>query len=83
LSESAIKEMTTKQTGDAVKEPYGLGWSTGGGMIGHGGAYATNMNIDPKRGRITIFLVQHAGFPGDGGQSGGAFAKAANDLFGH
>jgi CubicO group peptidase (beta-lactamase class C family) len=81
LSEEAVKEMTTKQTGKALKDEYGLGWSTGGGQIGHGGAFSTNMNIDPKRGRITVFMVQAAGFPADGGQSGGAFAKAANDLF--
>lgn len=81
LSEKAVHEMTTKQTGDAVKDQYGLGWSTGGGNFGHGGAFSTNMNVDPKRGRITVFLVQHAGFPGKGGESGGAFAKAAEKLF--
>ena len=63
--------MTSKQTGDAVKESYGLGWSTGGGVFGHGGAYATNMTIDPKRGLITVLMVQHAGFPEDGGKSQG------------
>ena len=82
LSEAAVKEMTSKQTGDAVKEGYGLGWSTGGGSFGHGGAYATNMTIDPKRGLITVFMVQHAGFPGDGGKSQGAFRKAAEEQFG-
>ena len=40
------------------------------------------MNIDPNRGLITIFLVQHAGFPGEGGKSQGAFRKAAEDRFG-
>jgi hypothetical protein len=33
---------------------------------------------DPKRGLITIFLVQHAGFAGEGAKSLGAFQKAAN-----
>ncbi len=81
LSESAVAEMTSKQTGDALKDSYGLGWSTSGGSFGHGGAYATNMNIDTKRGLITIFLVQHAGFPGDGNHSHGAFKKAAEDRY--
>ena len=82
LSEAAVKEMTSKQTGAAVKAGYGLGWSTGGGSFGHGGAYATNMTIDPKRGLIAVFMVQHAGFPGKGGQSHAAFRKAAEEQYG-
>jgi CubicO group peptidase (beta-lactamase class C family) len=82
LSEEAVKQMTSKQTGEGIKVGYGLGWSTGGGTFGHGGAYATNMTIDTKRGLITVFLVQHAGFPGDGGQSHAAFKKAAEEQFG-
>ena len=81
LSESAVKQMTSKQTGPSLKDAYGLGWSTGGN-IGHGGAYATNMTIDPKRGLITVFMVQHAGFPGDGAKSHDAFRRAALELFG-
>ena len=81
LSETAVMQMTSKQTGDQIKEGYGLGWSTGGGTFGHGGAYSTNMNIDSNRGRFTVFLVQHVGFPGNGGQSAGAFQKAADELF--
>jgi CubicO group peptidase (beta-lactamase class C family) len=79
LSEAAVKEMTRKQTGASLKDEYGLGWSTGGGVFGHGGAYATNMTIDPQLGLITVFLVQHAGFPGDGGQSLDVFRKAARE----
>jgi CubicO group peptidase (beta-lactamase class C family) len=82
LSEDAVKQMTTKQTGDAVKESYGLGWSTGGDTFGRGGAYATNMTVNSKRGLILVFMVQHAGFPGDGGKSLGAFQKAAEEVFG-
>jgi CubicO group peptidase (beta-lactamase class C family) len=81
LSEAAVKEMTSKQTGDSLKDNYGLGWSTGGGNVGHGGAYATNMNIDTNRGLITVWMVQHNGYPGDGGKSQGAFRKAAEDQF--
>lgn len=82
LSEAAVKEMTSKQTDDRLKASYGLGWSTGGGSYGHGGALATNMTIDPARGLITVFLVQHAGFPGDGGSSQQAFRKAVETRFG-
>jgi CubicO group peptidase (beta-lactamase class C family) len=77
ISEAAIHEMTKKQTPDALPDGYGLGWGTGGGVFGHGGAYATNMSIDTNHGLITVFLVQHAGFPLDGDQSYGAFQKAA------
>jgi CubicO group peptidase (beta-lactamase class C family) len=81
LSESAVSQMTTKQTGDAIPDAYGLGWSTGGGTFGHGGAYATNMTIDPKRGLITVFMVQHAGFPKDGDKAQVAFRQAAVEQF--
>ncbi len=81
LSEAAVKEMTSKQTGEALKEGYGLGWSTGGGTFGHGGAYATNMTIDPKRGLVLVWMVQHAGFPKDGGKGQGAFVKVAEERF--
>ena len=83
LSESAVKEMTKRQTGAGIKESYGLGWATGGGSFGHGGALATNMTIDTQRGLITIFLVQHAGFPGAGGKAQGEFHQAADKQFGH
>ena len=82
LSEAAVKEMTRRQTPEALKVSYGLGWSVGGDTFGHGGALATNMSIDAKRGLITVFLVQHAGFPGNGGQSLAAFQKAAQEKFG-
>jgi CubicO group peptidase (beta-lactamase class C family) len=56
LSEDAVKQMTTKQTGETVKDEYGLGLSTGGGNYGHGGAYLTNMTVEPTRGLITFSL---------------------------
>jgi CubicO group peptidase (beta-lactamase class C family) len=75
LSERAVREMTAKQTGD-LKENYGLGWATGGGTFGHGGAYSTNMTVDPRRGLVLIYLVQHSGFPNDGAKALGAFQAA-------
>ena len=49
--------------------------------FGHGGAYSTNMSIDPARGLITVFMVQHAGFPRDGDQSRAAFERAVEAQF--
>jgi CubicO group peptidase (beta-lactamase class C family) len=82
LSAAAVREMTRKQTGDLVKTEYGLGLDTTGGTFGHGGAYSTSMRVDPKRGLIMVFLVQHAGFPGNGGQSRPVFERIAIDKFG-
>jgi CubicO group peptidase (beta-lactamase class C family) len=80
LSEDAVKQMTSKQTG-ALKENWGLGWALGGGF-GHGGAHSTNMTIDPNRGLILVWMVQHAGFPLDGDKSQDAFRHAAMERFG-
>ena len=80
LSAKAVKEMTRRQTPVSLKESYGLGWSTGA-TFGHGGALATNMSIDPARGLIFVWLVQHSGFPGGGGQAQEAFKKAAEEQF--
>jgi CubicO group peptidase (beta-lactamase class C family) len=82
LSEAAVKEMTSRQTPGSLKESYGLGWSVGGGTYGHGGAFATNMTVDPKRGLVYVYLVQHAGFPGGGAKAQAAFRAAAEATFG-
>lgn len=82
LSDNAVKEMTSKQTGDDVKENYGLGWSVNANGFGHGGAFATNMWVDTNNGLITVWMVQHSSFPGDGGKSRDAFQKAATEAFG-
>jgi len=80
LSEASVKALTSKQTPDSVKDNYGLGFSVGG-TFGHGGALATNMTVDPKRGLVTVWLVQHAGFPGEGGKAQGVFRKLAEEKF--
>lgn len=82
LTASAVQEMTTRQTPPDLKQSYGLGWATAGTSFGHGGAYATNMNIDRQRGLITVYMVQHAGFPGNGKDAQGVFRKNAEDFFG-
>lgn len=82
LSEASVKEMTTVQTGDIkVKDqPADYGFclkittKEGGpdalsvGSYGHGGAHATQMWIDPVRNLVVILMVQHGGFPFDGGK---------------
>jgi CubicO group peptidase (beta-lactamase class C family) len=81
LSEESVKQLTSKQTGPDLKDGYGLGFSTGPGWCGHGGAYATNMTIDRQHGLILIWMVQHAGFPGNGGKSQEAFKQAAMERY--
>jgi CubicO group peptidase (beta-lactamase class C family) len=83
LSDSAVKEMTRRQTPKSLPQSWGLGFTVGGGHFGHGGAFATNMDVDTKRGLVTVWMVQHAGFPGNGNQNQGAFRKAAEQQFGH
>ena len=99
VSESAVRQMTSTQTGKLLNQGkgehgYGLGWLTSRafqgdsgpvipGPCGHGGAYATQMGIDPEHDLVTVFLVQHAGFPGaDGGKIHEAFQRAAKRSFG-
>ena len=82
LSEAAVKVVTRKQTASTIKEGYGLGWSVNGRAFGHGGAFSTNMSVDRERGLVLVFLVQHAGFPGDGDKSKDAFTRAALEKYG-
>ena len=81
LSEAAVRQMTGRQTPDALTISYGFGWTVGKGEFGHGGAYATNMTIDTQHRLIFIWMVQHAGFPGDGAKSRDAFMQAAKAAF--
>ena len=76
--------MTSKQTGAKVAQEYGLGWDTSGGRFGHGGAYSTSMSIDPQRGLILIWMVQHADYAKpDGPRVLPTFTETAIGLFGH
>jgi CubicO group peptidase (beta-lactamase class C family) len=97
VSENALRHMTCCQTKELLGKDgngYGLGFSVSGrpyradgpapaGSFGHGGAYATNMRVDAVRSLVTVWMVQHAGYPGpDGGKIEPAFRKAAEDAFG-
>jgi CubicO group peptidase (beta-lactamase class C family) len=82
LSEDAVKQLTSRQTAPNLKDSYGLGFAVGPDGCGHGGAYATNMQIDRRRGLVLVWMVQHNGFPGNGGRSQDAFKQAAVAAFG-
>lgn len=82
LSEESVRQMTTRQTGPGIKEAYGLGFAVGPTWCGHGGAYSTNMTIDREQGLILVWMVQHAGFPGNGSESQETFKQAAMKRFG-
>ena len=96
LSEAAIRTMTTTQTGTLLSAPdneigYGLGWHTtsrdrgqpwpeGISAVHHGGAYGTNIWIDPQTDQINVFMVAQASWKPefDGGQVLQAFWEASS-----
>jgi CubicO group peptidase (beta-lactamase class C family) len=82
LSEVAVKELSKRQTPALVKESYGLGFSVSPDSYGHGGAHATNMEIRSGKGLVLVWMVQHGGFPGEGGKAQAAFRTWALDKFG-
>jgi CubicO group peptidase (beta-lactamase class C family) len=61
LSEASIATLVARHTPITVNEDYGLGFGRGGGGYGHGGAFNTNMWIEPDRDLIKVFGIQHAG----------------------
>ncbi|HUR46531.1 MAG TPA: serine hydrolase domain-containing protein [Candidatus Saccharimonadales bacterium] len=77
VSEASFKELTSRQTPASVKENYGLCFSLGPDWFGHGGAQASNMEINMGKGLVIIWMVQHGGFPGQGGKAQGAFRNWA------
>ncbi len=82
LSEVAVKELSKRQTPALVKESYGLGFSVNPDSYGHGGAHATNMEIRSSKGLVLVWMVQHGGFPGEGGKAQAVFRTWALDKFG-
>lgn len=47
-----------------------------------GTALSTNMSFDRKRNLITVWLVQHAGFPKDGSKAASIFKQTADEIYG-
>lgn len=82
LSIPAFQELTRRQTPAGVNDNYGLCLALGRDWFGHGGAQATKMEIRPGQGLITVWMVQHAGFPGDGDKAQGVFTQWALGRFG-
>lgn len=83
ISEAALKQLQTKQTGEGLT-PYSLGYALSGTAFGHGGAHATNMTIDPAKGIAMVFMVQHTGGwrTEEGKKIGSVFLKEAAERFG-
>lgn len=75
LSEQAVQQMTSKQTGD-LPQSYGFGFDTGGGRIGHGGTFGTVSSIDQDHRLITVFMIQYAGPPANLNKFVPAFRQA-------
>jgi len=81
LSEKAVKTMTSDQSGEAHSH-YGFGFGTDGKSFTHGGAYGTNSRYDMERKLVTVYLVQHAGFAGNGKDILHQFQLAVTDAYG-
>ncbi len=85
LSEAAVRQMTSRQTGAALESSYGFGLNVATspkGGYGHSGAYKTGMWVYPSRQLITVFMVQNSAFAGNGAKSEAAFREAALATFG-
>lgn len=82
LSDASLKELSSRQTPEDLKESYGLGFAVGPDFFGHGGAQATGMEVRIRDGLVVVWMVQHQGFPGKGGQAQGEFKKWAVKEFG-
>jgi hypothetical protein len=81
VSTAALKELSSRQTPKELKDSYGLGFAVGPDFFGHGGAQATGMEVRTKDGLVLVWMVQHQGFPGKGGQAQGEFKKWAAKEF--
>ena len=94
LSEDAVRQMTSIQTGAIIPAPrdaYGLGWmvtrSPGGypsvGTFGHRGAASTYMWVDPTHQLVMVLLMQRGDWPKRGQVDiDQAFLRTAIDSYG-
>jgi len=60
VSEAAVKEISTRQTG-LLDVPYGLCVVTSDGVYGHGGALGTDAKVNTRNGRVLLYFIQHQG----------------------
>jgi CubicO group peptidase (beta-lactamase class C family) len=94
LSEKAVAQMSSVLSGDVVtgftpgngwgaavcvvRQPQGISAMLSPGSFGHGGAYGTQVWIDPGHQRIYLLLVQRTNFPNsDASEVRHAFQTAA------
>ena len=79
LKPESVAKMTTVQSGDlktgftpgngwglgwcVIREPQGVSATLSPGTFGHGGAYGTQVWLDPVKKRIHLLMVQRADFP--------------------
>jgi CubicO group peptidase (beta-lactamase class C family) len=79
LSPEAVKQMTSVQTGDlqtgftpgngwglgvcVVRQPQGITSALSPGSFGHGGAFGTQVWIDPTKDLIYLLLIQRSNLP--------------------
>ena len=97
LSEKSLKQMTTTQSGaiktgfvdgmswgfgwQVVAEPKGATEALSVGSYGHGGAFATQGWIDPKKGAFYILMIQRTGLPnGDASEFRKEFQRLGAEL---
>lgn len=80
LSEKAIQQMTSKQTG-SLKQNYGFGLDVTPGKIGHGGTLGTLSAMDREHGIISIFMVQYGGPGAVLNKCRQAFQKAVQERY--
>ena len=79
VSEQAVKQMTSPQTGDLVtgftpgncwglgwcivREPQGVTEALSSGTFGHGGAFGTQGWVDPETDTIYVLMIQRSDLP--------------------
>lgn len=59
ISEESLHEMCKKQTAPSIEKEYGLGSSVG--LLGHGGAWSTALEVNLETKKANLRLVQKAG----------------------
>ncbi|MDR1144927.1 MAG: beta-lactamase family protein [Verrucomicrobiales bacterium] len=80
LSAAAVAELGKKQTGDAVKNGYGLGWACSDNSMGHSGSHGTNTTVYKNTGKMVLWLVQQTNLP-KANEAKAAFERAADQDF--
>ncbi len=92
VSREAVQQMTTPQVGDLttgftpgctwglgwclVRQPQGVTATLSPGSFGHGGAYGTQVWVDPVRGLVTVLMIQRSDL---GNSDGSAIRQALHE----